>query len=207
MPFERQIDVSMHQKVAVWKIEESVEQLKHLLGVSEKDEALVNSFRLDKRKKEWLASRLLLKEILGFYPELSYEDNGKPSLDNGSSYISISHTDGFAAVSVSDRPTAIDIEKCEARVEKVANRFVHPDEAAYITGHSKLGYLTVLWSAKEALYKYYNVYGVVFKEQFKIHQFQLGAEGGLLCDFVNEGKLSKLQLRYMVIDAYTLVYC
>ncbi|MBR8534823.1 4'-phosphopantetheinyl transferase superfamily protein [Carboxylicivirga sediminis] len=207
MPFDKRIDISAHHKVAVWKIEESVGQLKHLLGVSAKDEAVVNAFRLDKRKQEWLASRLLLKEILGFYPELIYVENGKPTLANGSSYISISHTDGFAAVSMSDQPTAIDIEKCQARVEKVASRFVHPDEASYIENKKKLNYLTLLWSAKEALYKYYNVYGVIFKEQFKIHPFQLSTEGDLLCDFVNQNTLSKLQLTYLANEAYTLVYC
>ncbi|MBS2210554.1 4'-phosphopantetheinyl transferase superfamily protein [Carboxylicivirga mesophila] len=207
MPFEKRIDISAHHKVAIWKIDERVEQLKCLLGVSAKDEAVVNAFRLDKRKQEWLASRLLLKELLGFYPELIYVENGKPTLTNGASYISISHTDGYAAVSISDKPTAIDIEKCQARVEKVANRFVHADEASYIEENKKLNYLTLLWSAKEALYKYYNVYGVIFKEQFKIHPFQLSTEGGLLCDFVNQNTLSKLQLAYLANEAYTLVYC
>lgn len=207
MPLQRVIENSPQHKIAIWQIEEDVAQLAAALDVSERDREVLDGFRLDKRKKEWLAARLLLKTLLGFYPELSYDGNGKPALSNGAAFISISHTDGFAAVSVSDKPTAIDIELCQRRVEKVAKRFVHVDEEAYLGADNRIQYLTILWSAKEALYKYYNIYGVIFKEQFKVYPFVLENDGFLSCDFMHQDETDSLKLSYTVNEDYTLVYC
>ncbi|WP_439181790.1 4'-phosphopantetheinyl transferase superfamily protein [Carboxylicivirga taeanensis] len=208
MPLCQVIDISPSRKVAVWQIEESVEQLASALLLSDNDRPVVDKFRLEKRQKEWLASRLLLKNLLGYYPELIYGDNGKPELINGTAHISISHTDGFAAVSVSDVPTALDIEVCLPRVEKVANRFVHAEEQPYLNELTdKRQCLTLLWSAKETLYKYFNVYGVIFKEQFKVHPFLLRDRGTLMCDFITQQEVSQLELAYFINQDYTLVYC
>ena len=56
--------------VAVWHISESVEELNALLCLREIDVQKVNSFRLDMRKKEFLATRCLIKEILQIEPEI-----------------------------------------------------------------------------------------------------------------------------------------
>ncbi len=207
MPLYKQFDISPQHKVAVWRMDESLEFFLSELELTDSDKLKLSTFKLDKRKKEWLASRLLLYKLLGFYPEISYDDNGKPMLCNGDADISISHTDGFVAVSVSDKPTALDIELCSARVEKIATRFVHADEEAYIEANNRTQYLTLLWSAKEALYKYYNVYGVIFKEQFFVYPFSLQKLGALSCEFKNEGYVNKLSLNFVIDDSYTLVYC
>lgn len=207
MPLHTQLDISSGHKVAVWKVEESLDCHLGMLELTEDDKVTLESFRLEKRKMEWLVSRLLLKSLLGFYPEITYDANGKPILSNGDAFISISHTDGYVAVSISDKPTALDIELCQPRVEKVAKRFVHADEEAYIEPNRRMQYLTLLWSAKEALYKYYNIYGVIFKEQFLVHPFCLANLGDLKCDFRCDGNIERLSLMYLVNDDYTLVYC
>lgn len=207
MPLFSLIDHSPEHKIAVWKIEETVEELQGQLSISNSDREVVDSFKLDTRKKEWLASRLLLQKILGFYPVIEYSDNGKPFLKQDRPFISISHTRGYAAVSVSDKPTAIDIEICSDRVVKVANRFVHVDEEEYIQDDHLTEYLTVLWSAKEALYKYYDEYGVIFKKQFKVYPFEIRQKGDLSSDFFHNEQIRSLNLCYEVNDCFTLVYC
>lgn len=207
MPLQSFVEKANNHIVAVWKIEESVEQLKELLSLSEADAEVVNAFKIESRQKEWLASRLLLKQALGFYPELEYSANGKPTLKKGKPYISITHTKGFAAVCVSDQPTGIDIELCSSRIEKVAKRFVHPQEAKYIEEKSNIEYLTVLWSAKETLYKYYDVYGVIFNEQFLIRPFKLNSNGELNCNFIHNSESKQLKLYYELKDGYALVHC
>jgi len=192
--------------VVIWHITEDVNELLRLINLSSEDAEILDAFKLDKRKNEWLASRILLQGLLKHYPEIEYSKNGKPYLRNSESCISISHTNNFAAVSLSKGPTALDIEVCAQRVEKVANRFVHPDEEKYIDVEKRLTYLTVLWSAKETLYKYFDVFGVSFKEQFLIHPFVIDKKGMFNCEFKHQNITQKLTLHYEVNNHYILVY-
>ncbi|TRX72169.1 4'-phosphopantetheinyl transferase superfamily protein [Carboxylicivirga sp. M1479] len=207
MPLYKTIKVTEQHVVALWRIEESVAFLMDSLHLSAEGESILESFKLDKRKKEWLVSRLLLKELLEEYPHVRYGHNGKPELSNRTEYISISHCDSMVAVSVSNKPTALDIEVCGSRVERVANRFVHTDENKYIQEKSLRTYLTILWSAKEALYKYYNVAGVIFNEQFKISAFDIQNDGILQSEFINDGVHKKMNLNYVLLENFVLVYC
>ncbi|MBK3518168.1 4'-phosphopantetheinyl transferase family protein [Carboxylicivirga marina] len=207
MAIYSQIDVAEKHQVAVWRIDESVEELLGLVDITDADKKVLDAFKLEKRKKEWLASRLLLQKLIGQYPHIVYNSNGKPQLQGDQRFISISHTNRYAAVSVSQEPTALDIEICSGRVDKVANRFVHNDEQTYIKAGERTQFLTVLWCAKEALYKYYDIYGVVFKEQFRVKPFQLGKTGKLDCTFIHEARTKENSLTFEINDEYTLVYC
>lgn len=207
MPLYKVIQVSDRHKVAVWKIDEDVNDLVSALKLSESDKDTFERFKIDRRKKEWLATRILLQKLIGEYPAIVYGSNGKPRLANQKYYIGISHTTNYAAVSVSDNPTALDIELCTDRVKKVANRFVHKAEESYIRQEQLKQYLTVLWSAKETLYKFYNVYGVIFKEQFKVSPFELKERGELHCEFIFDEKVNEIKLTFDVNHEYTLVYC
>ena len=51
--------------VAVWKVDETVEQLRSMFHQFSIYEAGYARFSAEKRKQEWLAVRVLLKEILG----------------------------------------------------------------------------------------------------------------------------------------------
>ncbi|WP_430815809.1 4'-phosphopantetheinyl transferase superfamily protein [Carboxylicivirga sp. RSCT41] len=199
--------MSDSHKVAIWKIDESSDELLSVLDISESDKLRLGTFKLERRKKEWLAARLLLQKMLGKYPEILYGGNGKPQLACESSYISISHTASYAAISVSDKPTALDIEICSERVEKVADRFVHNSEWEYIDKDEQSQYCTVLWCAKEAMYKHFDVFGVEFKEQFIVMPFDLKNEGRLQSEFINEGIIQKLALNFLINEDFTLVYC
>ncbi len=193
-------------QLAVWHITEDVNQLLLLIKLSQSDAERFNTFKLDKRKKEWLASRILLQELLGHYPEIEYSENGKPYLKGVSSHISISHTHGFAAASISNQPTALDIEICSQRVEKVADRFMHTLEKENIDLKNRIAYFTVIWSAKETLYKHFDVFGVDFKEQFLVHPFKIEDNKVLSCEFHHQDVIQELKLQYEVNNQYTLVY-
>ncbi|MCG8580326.1 MAG: 4'-phosphopantetheinyl transferase superfamily protein [Bacteroidales bacterium] len=207
MPLHKLLKESEQHKVGIWKIEESIDELLSALNISESDQKRLNTFKLDRRKKEWLAVRLLLQQMLGSYPNIVYGSNGKPRLEGHNYYISISHTTNYAAVSLSDNPTALDIEICSGRVEKVADRFVHDSEWDYIDDAVKTQYYTILWCAKEAMYKHYDVFGVVFKDQFVISSFELRGEGLLHSEFIKKGVTQHLTLKYLINDDFTLVYC
>ena len=97
MLFYKKESADKRWQFAVWEITETVEELSSLVA----DEALVafadTNFGGDKRKREWLATRLLLRELMGAEVYVEYDSAGRPFI-NGGPFVSISHTDGFAAI-------------------------------------------------------------------------------------------------------------
>lgn len=206
MPLERIIENNQGNKVAIWHLTEDLDDLLSIIQLSEEDIATVNSFKLDKRKLEWVCSRLILKQLTNCYPKISYTTNGKPYLTDQEQHISISHTNKYVAVSVSNQPTALDIEIVSTRVERAAKRFVHDEESTFITTEALNDYLTLIWCAKETLYKYFDEFGVVFKEHFRINPFELAPVGQMhsYCNYKSYNK--NLILKFEVTPNYTLVY-
>lgn len=142
---------------AVWKMEETVDELFLLLPDEELRSAYAQEaqhFVSEKRKKEWLSVRALLHTVWGKDFRIGYSAEGKPYLINQSAYVSISHTQGYAAVSVHPHtPVGIDIEAYGQRVRRVADRFMRPDERVEPYRGDDVWSLLLHWSAKEAVYK------------------------------------------------------
>ena len=70
--------------VGIWKVDETIEQLRsmfHQFSIYEKD---FMRFSAEKRKQEWLAVRVLLKELLGEEKVIDYLPSGKPLLKDRS---------------------------------------------------------------------------------------------------------------------------
>lgn len=103
------------------------------------------------RIAEKTAVRKLLREMTGDDSlQILYEESGKPLLSDGRQ-ISISHTRGYAAIIIADRPVGIDIEYMSDRVGRITSKFVREDEKA----DSTLSQL-LLWSAKETVFKLFS---------------------------------------------------
>ncbi|MCU4163351.1 4'-phosphopantetheinyl transferase family protein [Carboxylicivirga caseinilyticus] len=206
MPLERIIEKNTQGKVAIWHLTESLDELLEMIDLSNTDQQVFDTFKLDKRKKEWICSRIILQQFINDYPQINYTDNGKPFLVNQSKHISISHATNFVAVSISDHPTALDIEICSPRVEKAASRFVHDEEWQFITDKEKVNFLTLIWSAKETLYKYFDEWGVVFKEHFRINAFNICERGEFNSHCSYKQHDQDLILDYEITPDYALVY-
>ena len=167
--------------IAVWHITETAEQLYAMLGTHVYD-CQLEGIRSESRRAEWLAVRVLVAELLGTECVVAYHQTGRPYLSNSSCYISISHTKGYAALAYCyDAPIGLDIEHVSPRVSRVAHRFVTSEEAAYIDkcgDHDKLLYQLLGWSAKEALYKFFDVAeGADFQTAFNILPYALETQG------------------------------
>ena len=117
----------------IWKIEESSEVLLSLLRNREEYLPQLELIRTEQRRREWLACRVLLQELTGGPVCVAYRPNGAPYLSGSSLHISISHTKGYAAVLLQNRPAAgIDIEYHSGRVSRIRSRFMNPEEEAGI---------------------------------------------------------------------------
>lgn len=112
-----------------------------------------------------------LAQILFPSSKIGHRASGAPSLilPGGGSrpWISVSHSRSLAALAVSDRPVGIDIEAPSPKLERVAERFLSPEELASIPN------LLRAWTAKEAAFK-------ACPEASLITDFHLAKEKNLL---------------------------
>ena len=164
--------------VAVWKVDETVEQLRSMFHQFSIYEAGYARFSAEKRKQEWLAVRVLLKEILGEEKEIAYHPSGKPFLKDNSMHISFSHTHGYVAVAL--HPSAevgVDIEQYGHRVQRVASRFIREDEKVSIASGDEIYGLLLHWSAKETMFKLMDDQAVDFIDHLHILPFVLQEQG------------------------------
>jgi phosphopantetheinyl transferase len=196
-----------HTLYAIWKISESVEQLESAINLRENEVHLYRAFVAESRKKQWLAYRILIRELLkpAEYP-VEYDASGKPYLAGSDFHISVTHTDDLAAVIISRYArVGIDIEKIRQRIEKVRDKFINPDEDFLIGNERQLEQLTLAWCAKEALYKLFGVKNLDFRENMIV---EIPPQAGMTFNAVIRfGEKSHVyRLHSKLIGSYILVY-
>ena len=176
--------------LGVWENKESLELLM-LLYSGKKEVNIANK----KRKKEWLATRLLLKE-LSSECEIIYNNYGAPQLLKKN--ISIAHTQKFIAIIISDYSVGVDIEKVDERALKVAPKFINLNIHKNLTNESA----TLIWSAKECLFKLHQKGNLNYIEDLSVTPFKL-KEKGTLSTYLHK---NKYKLNYEKIYNHYLVY-
>lgn len=136
--------------LAIWKIEETEEQLKAYIGGD--SFPVLMKFQDPKRRLEWLATRCSLK-VLGVVDNIIYAPNRRPFLSKGKPHISITHSFPYVCVIVSnDFFVGIDIESLDRAYERIADKYLTLGEKAWIDQRDTRQ-MALVWSAKEALYK------------------------------------------------------
>lgn len=191
--------------LGIWKLSESVSELISNFQFSENEKLEFDKIKVERRKKEYIATRLLLKGLLGEKPEISYLKSGKPVLKNSHKNISISHSSEFVVALVSENNIGIDVENIQRNIKKIANRFLCDNELKHINKKGDSQTATVLyWSAKEAIFKCTNDDGILFDTQIIIQPFNIKKEG------IFAGSLNKkidYKLWYFFIENNVVVYC
>lgn len=194
--------------VGVWKVEETIDELRALFTRFDLYEEGYARFTSDKRKLEWLAVRALLKEMLGEEKEIAYLPSGKPYLADGSGWISFSHTQGYVAVAFCPfEEVGIDIERYGDKVKRVAHKFIRKDEEPSIrNAEDEVNALLVHWSAKETLYKLIGLEGVDFLEDLRILPCT-PLEGGSVKGYVYRPEREGMYyVDFMTTPDYVLTY-
>lgn len=193
--------------VAVWKVDETVEQLRSMFHQFSVYEEGFARFSAEKRKQEWLAVRVLLKEMLGEEKSIAYLPSGKPYLEDGSMHVSFSHTHGYVAVAL--HPSAevgVDIEQYGTRVQRVASRFIREDEKVSIASGDEIVGLLLHWSAKETMFKLMDDQGVDFIDHLRVLPFQLEKSGTFkACEYRSDKEMEFL-IHYDTHPDYVLTF-
>ena len=122
----------------------------------------------DKRFIEKLSIRLLFAKLLNVTADaIAYHPSGRPYLKDFPYEISVSHTAHVYAVSISKLRHGIDVEKWGSKALNVAKMYVNEKELGLLTSSSfssKEVAATLIWSAKEAVYKYKDISGLSFSD-------------------------------------------
>ena len=106
-----------HKEWAVWKISETLEELKGNGLKIKLNDTVSMSYKSDLRKKQWFAVRLLLNELLPG-KLIRYEGSGKPVIEG--CFISISHSHDLIAISLNaTADTGIDIQLYDQKILRI----------------------------------------------------------------------------------------
>ena len=154
---------SENSDIYIYISDESINELEGKIKLSEDEQNYYNTIRAEVRRREWITSRIGIREILGENVSSNYI-NRKPYLVGSSHELSISHSDNLVVVMISDNPCGVDIENTTRNFERVKSRFLNPIELDFISGDD----LPLAWSIKEAAYKLIGVSDIDFGTMFII---------------------------------------
>ena len=204
MLFKKNI-LSNNTLFAIWKIEESVDELSKQLNKEFLLDSRYKSLKNETRKQEYLCTRLLIKNLLGEEKTIIYNEAGKPSLADNSYQLSISHTSAYVAVIL--HPTqavGIDIEKRSERVLKLKEKFMSPTELEAIDKKQETLHTLLHWSAKETLFKILPETEIDFIEHLHIHPFIPNTEGSFIAHETRTNEQEKFEINYQVFEDFIL---
>lgn len=182
MPLIYQKEIDSHTCFAIWKIEETAEELLTKLQLNRSEKAFLERINKGKRTLNWLGTRVLLRTMLNTpgYIDCPSDEYGKPYLVNFPHKISLSHSFDYAACMLSTvHDVGIDMELIKPKVEVIAHKFMKPIELApFLPAHQHIDQLLVCWTAKEAVYKLQGRKGVSFKDHIQLEPFTYTPQGG-----------------------------
>lgn len=136
--------------LGVWSKQETAEQLLPMICLHDADKAVYEQIGNDRRRTEWLTTRIVLRELLNRDVTIAHDSNGKPYIAENKSFISISHSKNMVAVMVAEQNLGIDIEQITARATKVRHKFLTGSELGWCKTDTEH---TLVWTVKEAAYK------------------------------------------------------
>lgn len=126
-----------------------------------------------KRKNEHLNALFTLDSLLDKEIFLIRDSYNKLNVEDDSIKISISHNKKFSAAIISESfNVGIDVESISEKALKISDKFIAPiEKKCFETIDSKIA--TLIWSAKESMYKAYGKKNLHFKENLIIRNFDV----------------------------------
>ncbi|MDR7369295.1 4'-phosphopantetheinyl transferase superfamily protein [Flavobacterium aquidurense] len=174
MPLFETIQCNESTKLLIWEITESFEELLSQVVLKEKTQRRLDGMKSQMHQRAFLSVRMLIQEMGFTDKDLHYDEFGKPYFDCHN-YISITHSYHFAAIIISHQTVGIDMELQREKILKIADKFVDT-EFSYLNPNVSEEYikkLTVIWGAKEAIFKIRNEKGISFKDHIRVGDFSL----------------------------------
>jgi len=192
-------------KLAIWELTESEDFFAASV-------MLQSNVTHPHKRLQHLAGRYLLPYLFPDFPSsaIAIADTRKPYLPDEQYHFSISHCGNYAAAIVSkDERVGIDIEIYTERVHRIKHKYLHSQELAFVNNiveEKRTQLLTLLWSAKEAMFKWWGNGEIDFSEVLRIDPFLMQHEGIIHARFEKGKKIIPLELNYRMMERMCLVW-
>ena len=174
MPFLREIIVKKNIRILIWKIDESLSDIKGLSLITVDQKKELNKRKTTSHKKQYLASRRLIRmaelnELNNiFYETLSLKKNV---------FYSISHTQSFAVLGIGFERVGVDIESYRPKILNIKSKFINSKENHFMKSND-VKIITKLWTCKEAIYKCFFDKTMSFREDIVVENFDMQTKYG-----------------------------
>lgn len=160
----------------------------------------------DKRLCELLTVRILVKQVFGDNSRLSYTSDGAPYIDGFSGHISVSHTKSCVALAV--HPTEIiglDVEQKNNKILALQKKFMNETETESLHSENPLTGTTLIWSAKESLFKAMRTTDVDFRSQLHVVPVDTRNSSGITdaCETHSPAPV-RYKIYYRIFDEFIL---
>ena len=205
MPLFKTITVHPDTTVLIWKVTESISDLKHDVVLSENSLDRLSKMKSEVHIKGFLSIRHLLK-IAGYTDtDLYYNSLGKPFLIDQKK-ISITHSYNFSAIIISNRSIGIDIEMQRDKILRIASKFTPITHYTTLANtEARVRKLTIVWCIKEAIYKQYGTAGLSFLNHIDVNDFELSNTIATASVTYNNQK-SLFKVAFFEFEGFTCAY-
>jgi len=205
MPLFKTIHVNSITQILIWKVTESYAELLEQVLLNVRNRIRLDGMKSEIHQRAFLSVRKLLQETGHTDLDLYYDEFGKPHLQ-GEKHISITHSHNFSAIIISDETVGIDIELQRDKITRIADKFCD-SEFQFLDRESKnyIEKLTVIWGAKEAIFKIRNEKGISFKDHIKVNSFELESKQ-TIAELHFNNLVKDFTIHFEEIEGFTLVY-
>lgn len=206
MPVYKTITVSPNTKVYIWKVTEPEAELSKDVELTQHCQNRMDGMKSEAHRRAFLSIRHLMEEAGYVDHDLYYDDFGKPHLKDGK-FISITHSHNFTGIIVSETDeVGIDIEMQRDKILRIAHKFTPIEEYRTLANSEALiRKLTIVWGAKESLYKIYAQQGLSFLRHINVIDFSFD-DTRTVAEIMYQGKKSHYEVQFLEFEGFTCVY-
>ena len=202
MPIIDDVSLLPKTRVVIWEINESVNDLKSNVVLSNDSLKLLNQKKSEIHKKQFLAIRNIFNFLCIDEKDLRYVKSGKPIFLNKKK-ISISHSGNYAALIISENNVGIDIEIINDKALKLKSKFLET-ELNYPLELNKETSL-VYWNIKESIFKAVDKAGIDFKKNILVLPLDM-KKNVLKSWYINDHEIYSFDTRFKISKKYTLAF-
>ena len=205
MPLYKTLVVNPDICIYLWKVEEQEADLAHPLKLTENSKQRLGGMKSELHRRGFLSIRHLLAEAGYWDSDLYYDELGKPHLQDGN-HISITHSHTFTGIIVSKHiKVGIDIEKQRDKIARIAHKFTDLKHDRNSQDPELIRKLTVLWGAKESIYKILSIPGISFYQHIDIKGVDLNNPKTRGVAYFESNK-SEYEISFLEFEGFTCVY-
>ena len=209
MPLHKVIYLSNNTKLYLWKITEDFDTLFSQVKLKDSSLARLETMKSESHQKGFLAVRMLLQHNDYSDFDLFYDAFGKPHLKpQGCSIkdveISISHSNDFSAIAISDSKVGLDLEQLKEKALRIAKRFMDVSHLENLSEEEKIKKATIVWGIKESIFKIKNEKGISFPNHIFEDDFSFEDKKATATLKFNN-KEEKFQIQFDSVEDYIFV--